>query len=332
MRAKDLAKEMLALVGENDEGSESHGFLDTGYPPLNHAISGRYDGGFPMGRMVEMFGPPSAGKTAIATMAMISAQRAGGIAMFNDHERAFHAGLGENLGLDLSPGQWVYKQPKTFEESIDLAVKMITTVREKELIDPEAPMITVFDSLAAMLPKSKADKDAADFNMNDNTALARATSASFPALASFAEDTNTLMLWLNQARTKIGVMFGDPTTTPGGNAPEFYCSVRVKLGRQQIKTKEGKHLGQKIGAQCVKNKVHRPFEKASWNFMFREDGTGHFDVVGSMIDQMLDDDLFEKSGNYIVWDGKKMFKKQLAATVTVDDLMAIVTAKTAEAV
>ncbi|OAB55684.1 hypothetical protein AY600_02070 [Phormidium willei BDU 130791] len=314
--AKTLADELEALIGGNDDHQEVKHWLDTGFPPLNYAISGDYFGGMPSGRMVEMFGPPSSGKTAIATQVMISAQRAGGIAAFMDHERSFDVGLAKSMGLSTEPGQWIFKTPETFEQSIGIAGRVAAHVRDKGLIPEDAPIAFVFDSLAMMVPKSKFDKEASDYNMNDNTALARATSAAFPALMGLCEKHNMLALFLNQARTKIGVMYGDPTTTPGGNAPEFCASVRIKLGRSQLVDKTKEKIGQRIGAECVKNKVNRPFLKAAWDFKFNEDGTGSFDVEGSLLDHLTDKGILTQSGPRVTWtDGKSYFKSELTKKI-----------------
>ncbi len=311
-----LADTIAKAIGANDEHQQPSVWLSTGFPPLDKAISGSYDKGLPSGRIIEIFGPPSSGKTAIATNVMAAAQRAGGIAMFNDHERSFDSRLGAELGLDLTPGQWVFKTPETFEESISNSMRLASAVRSGKHIPTEAPIVIVFDSLASMVPKSKMAKDVDELNMNDNTALARATAAVFPALAQWCERHNILAIFLNQMRTKIGVMYGDPTTTPGGNSPEYYASVRIKLGRSQIvEGPEKLKVGQRIGAECVKNKVARPFQKAEWDFRFRTDGSGYFDVTGSLIDHLVDIGKLEKAGNYIVWKGGKFYKRPLVEKI-----------------
>jgi RecA/RadA recombinase len=197
-----LAGALDDVYGGNVEGEGVQTFLDTGFKPLNKAISGRYDGGLPCGRIVEMFGLESCGKTAIATAAMIAAQKAGGVALFMDHERSFMPHLGKQAGLCIDPkvGNFIHQKPKTFEESLDKVVEYLDIVRGKELIPKEAPIIVVFDSLAAMVPKSKFDKKAADTGMHDSLALAKASSSAFPVLQSYADDFNTCMLFLNQVR------------------------------------------------------------------------------------------------------------------------------------
>lgn len=315
-----LGSALADIAGENDRIQKVSLFLDTGFPPLNKAISGRYDGGMPSGRIVEMFGPESSGKTAIATSVMVSAQQMGGIAMFNDYERSFDVELAELIGLAVNPGDpWIFKTPGTFESGITETISIAQRLREDKLIDKDAPIVVVFDSLASMVPKSKMAKNVDEQGMNDSLALAKATSTVFPVLAKHASELNMLILFLNQTREKPGVMFGDPTTTPGGKAPKFYSSVRIQLGRSMIKDAKSKDvLGQEISANCIKNKVSAPYKKASWRFMFLPDGTGRFDVIGSLIDHLLDLNLMEMDKKMIVWDVKKYHRNKLATKIEAD--------------
>ena len=309
----DLAKALESAIGANDDQQEVGIWLDTGFKPLNKAISSRYDGGAPSARIIEIFGGESCGKTAIATQIMISAQKMGGIACFMDHERSFALPLAEKMGLETDGGKWVFKTPDTFEKSMVYANTIGQTVREKSLIDESAPIVIVFDSLASMVPQQKLDKAADEMTMNDNTALARCTSSAFPALAMICEKHNMLAIFLNQIRDKIGVMYGDKTTSPGGNAPRFYASVRIKLTRQQITGSDKKQkIGQKVTAECVKNKVSAPFQNAQWDFLYMQDGSGKFDVIGSSIDHCVEMGLLKTpSKGYIEWDGKKYRRNQL---------------------
>lgn len=325
--AESLAKEFEDLIGSNDEAASVKMWLDTGLPELNLALSGMYDGGMPVGRIVEMFGPESSGKTAIATKVMAAAQKAGGIAIFCDHEHSFDQDHAEQMGLDLSAGRFIYKKPNTFEQAIVMVNKVVSHIREKNLIDKDAPIVAVFDSLASMVPKSKAEKNMDELNMNDNTALARATSAAFPTLAMLAEKNDVCLIFLNQVRTKIGIVFGDPTTTPGGDSPKFYSSVRIKLGRRMISKEvpgvKGKvKVGQTISAECIKNKVSPPFGKASWDFMFDDgSGRGYFDAIGSTIDHLVSVGQLAKGGSFITWtDGKKLARKTLIEKIQSEDL------------
>lgn len=324
-------------IGKNDEQQAVSMWLDTGYPPLNKALSGRFDGGLPCGRIIEIFGPPSCGKTALATEAMAASQRAGGLAIFMDHENSFDIGLAQDLGLDPST-RWVYKQPTTFEEAIDMTKKIAMKLRNvdgnlkpmkgKPALPMDKPIVVVYDSLASMVPESKMYdnkgnlKAAADNSMHDNTALARATSAHFPLLAQIAYKCNICLIFLNQVRTKPGVAYGDPTTTPGGNAPEYYASVRIGLSREMIKSTDKKDtIGQTVKANVRKNKVYIPFKRAEWNFMFRDDGTGYFDVDGSLVDLLAENGILERSGNGYIWtDGKKYMKPALKEKIEAEGL------------
>lgn len=314
--AEKFDKEMGRV--EHDFGIKT--WLSSGFPPLDEAVSGKLvGGGMPVGRIVEIFGPSSCGKTAIATKVMASAQEAGGFAMFMDHERSFEPVLAEQLGLNTSRGLFFHEVPETFEESITLALKTCKAAREQKVIPDNAPIVVVFDSLAAMVPKSKMAKEIDEQGMNDSLALAKATSSVFPALAIFAEKFNILVLVLNQMRLKPGVVYGDPTTTPGGEAPRYYASVRIQLGAKRIVEGTGEDkdmVGQEIHAKCIKNKVSRPFQKAKWEFRFRADGTGYFDVVGSLVTFLIEKEILASSGARVTWtDGKSYYKKQLVAKI-----------------
>jgi recombination protein RecA len=338
--AEDIAKALGDVVGVSDEESTVKSFLDTGYPELNHALSNGWDSGLPVGRCIEIYGPESSGKTAVASAAMIAAQRQGGFAGFNDHERSFQQYLSEGQGLDARPGRFLYKKPKTFEESLEIAVKTAVVLREKALIDGNAPICWTFDSLASMVPHSAMfdtkgkEKDPSKRSMHDNTALARATSAHFPAFAQHCDDYGICALFLNQIRMNIGVVYGNPETTPGGKAPKFYFSQRIALKAQKITKGEGDNaevIGSQITAKIIKNKITRPFRTATWRFEFKPDGTGYFNVYRSMVDFLVSEGKLKKSGAYIEWiDGKKYYAGPLAAKLeeegAINDLKALLPA------
>lgn len=316
--AKDIMSELVGAIGKNDDEATVKHWLDSGFPPLNNASSSDWNDAFPVGRLIEIAGPPSAGKTAIATQAMVAAQKAGGIAIFMDHERSFSFKLAERIGLNTKAG-FVYKKPETFEESVAIFHLAVKTIREKKLIDKNAPICAVFDSLAAMTPQSilydskGKPRSAEDRNMNDNTALSRATSAHFPSISQIAEKYDVCVIFLNQMRTKIGVMFGDPRKTTGGDSPEFYFSQRLWLSASQIK-KGTEIIGMEVTGSYKKNKVNRPFKTAKWRFMFQEDGTGRFDRERSLIEFLEELGQLEKgnkAGN-VVFDGKEINKEHLA--------------------
>jgi len=329
MSAKTAYDILSGIIGENapERDQSVDIWLNTGLAELNRALSGSYDGGFPVGRMVEIYGPESSGKTFIATQCMIAAQQASGIAGFNDHERSFDVKLAKAMGLktDLN-GTWIYRRPKTFEESVDIAIMAATAIRDNELIPKDAPIVWVFDSVPSMIPSevlftkdAKGNlkrRESSDHNMRTKLALAAATSIHYPILAQFAEDNNMLCLMLNQIRLDPTVTHGNPEKTPGGNAGKFYPSIRVSLGRTMLdnglKGDKREIHGQKITAVCVKNKVTRPFGKASWDVLFNTDGPGcTVDRIGSMVDYLIKLGSIPLSGGWIEWEGKKTHRKTL---------------------
>lgn len=317
MSSAAILAELLAdTIGDNSEEQEVKSYLDTGMPNLNKIISGRHDGGIPNGRVIEIYGPSSAGKTALATKLMIETQRAGGIATFLDHERTFSPSMAQNMGLTLDRPFYVYKSPETWEESNDLAAKMGIAVRGAKLIPDEAPMTFVFDSVAAMIPKSVAEKKSlGDLNMNDTTALARVTSTTLKHMAFFASKYNLTLIYLNQIRTKPGVVYGDPTTTPGGVAMEFFASVRLALSRKKVQDKDKEFIGQIIGAKCVKSKLTKPFQTTDVRMSFNEDGSAYFDHETTLIEYLLLRGKLKQSGARVEWNGKSYFKSQLADVI-----------------
>lgn len=321
--ASKLADDLLEIVGANDEKQGITQWLDTGIPELNWALSNNYRRGFPVGRMVEIFGPSSSGKTFLATMAMAAAQKAGGVVGFSDHERTFEPVLAQSLGLKVGglDDGWIYKRPKTFEESVDKAVHVCEGVRKNGVIPDDAPLVWVFDSVASMVPRSKLfdekgnRRELGDLKMNDKLALAAATSQAYPLLAQFAEDNNMLVLLLNQIREKPGVLYGDPTTTPGGKAADFYASIRLQIGKSEItngkKSDEKEIMGFQISAKTIKNKVARMGRKAHWQFRFNEGLGVTVDQIATNVDFLVRKGFIEKDGQRVIWDGKKLFQSQL---------------------
>lgn len=325
--AKELGGMLDNMLGENAEASKVKGWIDTGIAETNFMVGSDHEKGLPQGRVIEIFGPSGSGKTFLATQAMAAVQKQGGIAFFSDHERSFDPALAESLGLDLSPNKFRHLKPETFEDSVDLMWSTAQKLRKAGL-DMDIPCIWVFDSVAAMIPKQKLYDDdgnyreVGSFKMNDSLSLAKSCSQSYPTLKMFAEDCNFCVLLLNQIRMKPGVMYGDPTTTPGGQAAEFYADVRISLGKSDItegKGKDKKHLGFEIKAKCIKNKVARPHRSSSWKILFNEHKLGvTIDQVATNLDYLIRLGLVEKSGNRIVWEGKKLYPKQLIALLKVD--------------
>lgn len=314
-----LAAALTKTIGANSENQEVKDWLDMGYAPLNDAISGKKDGGLPLGRIVEVFGPSSSGKTWLATCAMIEAQRQGGMAIFLDHERSFDVSMAESMGLNTQFPFWIYKTPPTWEESNMVMLQAAQLIRNSKVIPDSAPIVAVTDSIAACIAKSAAGKELDEYNMNDTTALARATSTTLKNIKPRVQEFNMLALYLNQIRTKPGVMFGDPTTTPGGGAMEFFADARIATGRKIIreeKNGEKEMVGQEITLKVVKTKFRRPFATCDIRLMFNpETGTPYFDKVGSAIEFLDERKLFPRDGNYYLWDGKKLYKKALIETI-----------------
>lgn len=311
-------------LGKNDEEQAVTQWIDTGYPPLNKAISGRYDGGLPYGRLVEMYGDSSTGKTALATKWMVQAQRLGGIAGFIDWERSFNVELAKGFGLNDERPHWFYYRPKTWEEGNMKATKATQLLRKAGVIAPDAPILWVFDSIAAALPQSQAEKEIDQYTMNDTTALARVTSSTLKTQAFWAGELNATFLYLNQTRTKPGVVYGDPTTTPGGKAMEFYASARVALSRSKIMENAagGKEFaGQNVGAKVVKSKFTKPFQEVDLRLTFDDLGVAHFDYNFTLIEYLIAEGKLEYSKPRVTWiDGKKYFIKELAEKVRAEGL------------
>lgn len=298
---------------QSDEILDDGLFLSTGVPNLDYALSGRYrGGGIKTGRIVEIAGPPSAGKTQLATAVMAQAQKAGGAACFKDHEGSFMLKLAKGLGLDDTPGIWSYNRPRSFELSLDQAVDWMSSIRDAKVIPFEAPLVVVFDSFAGMVPAAKLNREKKDGdgqNMKDNLALAMAASQELPAFNQFVSENNVLAIFLNQLRMKPGVSYGDPRYTVGGESLPYYASLRLFLGREMERDKKTKEvIAQKIKAEAIKNKTHRPFQKTSWEFKWRADGTGYIDVMDSMLDHIGSEKLTAlgiQGGAWYTWEGNR---------------------------
>lgn len=315
----DLTESLYKAIGENDEAQQVTQFIDTGYAPLNKAISGRYGGGLPFGRLVEMFGESSTGKTALATKWMIEAQRMGGVGMFIDWERSFNVEMAKDLGLNTDAPFWLYKRPVTWEAGNMFASKACQIIRKSKAISDDAPILVVFDSIASARPQSTIDKEIDELSMNDSTALARVASQTLKTQAHWAGEFNATFLYLNQVRLKPGVVYGDPRTTPGGKAMEFYASARLALGRKKLtETVDGEKefVGQVIDVEVVKSKFTKPFQHAEMRMMFDEHGIARFDITTSLIDYAVANGKLQSSGPRVTWtDGKSYFKSQLAKKI-----------------
>lgn len=255
-------------IGENDANQGVSDWLTTGILPLNFALSGRYDGGIPVGRITEIYGAASSGKTLLATMALIETQKKGGAAALMDFEHAFSIDRAEQLGLCSSPDQWIYKQPNTAEAGFAM-IEKICEIMAKH--DPTRHVTIVVDSTASMVTESELKAGFEDGNMKTRLSLAVAMSGALKLLAGIISRTNTTLIFLNQTRDNPGVMFGDKETTPGGNAQKFYASLRVRLRKgAKVKDKDGVVTGEEVTAMTVKNKVYRPFVESKYFSSFAE--------------------------------------------------------------
>jgi recombination protein RecA len=325
--ANALAGALKKAKVTSDEQKDIGCYLSTGLPNVDHVISGRYyGGGFKSSRIVEIASPASAGKTLLAQHIILEAQRAGGAGAFHDHERTFDQALAERFGIDISPGIFTYKRPRSLEGSFNAAIDWMSAIRDAKVIPFEAPLVCVFDSAAAMVPAAMIERDMeGGRNMRDKLSQATAFSQELPAFNTFVEENNILAIFLNQMRKDPTVTHGDPRKTPGGEAMFFYDAVKVYLGRsldRENKADKKEVTGQTIRFETVKNKTHRPFQKTEFKFKFNEDGTGYIDKVETMVDHLRELGKLETAGAYIVWEGKKLYKSALLPILNQDpDIM-----------
>ena len=294
---KNFGKGAIMKLG--DEQIEEVDIIPTGSIGLNYALG---VGGYPRGRIIEIFGPESSGKTTLAIHAIAEAQKAGGVAAIIDAEHAFARFYAEKLGVDVN--NLLISQPDNGEQALEIA---------DQLIRSSAIDILVVDSVAALTPKSEIEGDMGD---NKVGLQARLMSQAMRKLTGTISRTNTTCIFINQLREKIGVMFGPSETTTGGNALKFYSSVRIDI-RSSTSLKNGNDdvLGRHTKVKVVKNKVAPPFKRAEFDIMFGE-GISH---ASEILDLGVDLNIIQKSGSWFSYNGSKLAQGREGAKLVIQD-------------
>ena len=294
---KAYGKGTVMKMGDNIV--ENVEVISSGSLGLDYALG---VGGYPRGRVVEIYGPESSGKTTLTLHAIAECQKAGCIAAFIDAEHAFDRYYAKNLGVNID--DLIISQPDHGEQALEIA---------DNLIRSGAIDIVVVDSVAALTPKSEIEGEMGDSKMGLH---ARLMSQALRKLTSSISKTNCTVIFINQLREKIGIMFGNPETTTGGNALKFYASVRLDIRRStQIKDNNGVVTGNKTRVKVVKNKVAPPFKTVEFDIMY---GIG-ISRIGELIDKGVESEIIAKSGSWFSYDNTKLGQGRDAVKKLLDD-------------